>query len=280
MRFGKDIEEVIDCLLVCDEAKNILRTVGKLANSDVDEVRKSVPSLFVVADAGTGITTYCKAYSEIIDASGLYKIKCSKTYIELVFPPVGAVDKDRKRFFQSAKLAASITNKYYGTFVISLSEWKGQDLLKDDSFVQLLEFIDANKDNICFCFHVLPAFSAKNELRKIIFEHINVIDVVLDMPNVDKSTEYVVRGLEKFGYRMKTKAISELKESVVSDIVNGERFAGYRTLNQITRRLCFEMALLETSGNKIDRDVVVALEEKLKDSMNQNDYIVPMGFHN
>lgn len=276
----KAAETIIEELLVSKEVKAQLRTIKKLACSDLPEIKKSVPSLFLAAEEGVGITSISKAYSQIIDESGIYSIRGSSTYLELVFPPANAPDKDRERFFASPKIAASITNRFYGTFVISFAKWKGQDLMKDESFHRFLAFIDENKENISFCFHVNGSFTAKEDLRAKISELVNLMDINLEVPDMEKACEYVVSTLEKAGYEFGESAIKLLQEQVLSRIVAGKNFAGYRTMDQVIRRIYYEIALSGAEEEKIiDKGIVVSLAKRWEEELErENSGWSPVGF--
>lgn len=260
------LEKEINALLVDDSAKEMLMKVATLATSKVEEVKSLVPSLIIEADDGAGVTSYCKAYSSIVDECGLYRVRGTATYLDLTFPPITARPETVKRFFASPSIAASITNRFYGTFVISFTEWSGMDLIRDESFMDLLEFIERNSDNISFCFHVNPNFTAKDELKNTIAKRINLMEVTLLPPNEERAFEYMMNNFKKAGYSMEENAVEKLREEMIPETVHRTDYAGYRTLDMVLRRIYYEMAM---SGNLesfcVDKNII----EKVKGDYGQ-----------
>lgn len=264
-------------LQLSKEAESSLKTVEKMSGSAKKTVRESVPGLFLIAERGTGVTGYCKKYSEIIDQSGIYSVRGSSTYLELIYPPANADESDRYKFFASPKVAASITNKFYGTFVISFEEWRGEDLIRSESLSELLHFIDSNRGNISFCFHILPSFSARENLKGILSKHVNLLEVELELPDAELSAAYVADAMKNEGYKFDKNVLQELTDSVISDVVNDADFAGYRTLNHLRRQLIMEAAMMKGDGSVfITKEMVQSLKEKYRNSQKTDSSI---GFH-
>lgn len=238
---NKSIEQMIETLLVNDEAKNKLRVIDKLLNSKLDKVRQSTPALLVTAREGCGFSSYGRAYAEIVDSSIALKVKGSSSFLELVFPKDN--EKEERLFFASPRRIASIRNRYYGTMLISLKEYSGLDLIKSESFHRLLEFLSLNKNNVHFMFHILPGFAAKNQLLLKLQDVINVAEVALDTPNIDNGFTYVVTELRENGYVMDDKALAYLREVILPKIIWGKTYTGYKSLNVLLDRVHLEVAM-------------------------------------
>lgn len=66
----------------------------------------------------------------------------------------------------------------------------------------LLEFVEANKANTRFVFHITPDFSAKGSLVSALQEIVNVEEVYLDKPGVEKGYSYVIEELTNQGVKL------------------------------------------------------------------------------
>lgn len=238
---NKNIEHMLSTLLVGNDAKDALRGLDKILNSKSSKIRESASALLVTAGEGCGFTSYGRVYSEIVNSSLALKVKGKETFIELVYPKDN--ERDERLFFASPRRMASIRNHYYGTMLISLKEFEGNDLIKSESFVRLLEFVSLNKGNIHFMFQILPNFSAKNQLVSRLQEVTNVTEVVLDNPTIDSGYTYVVSELKKQGYTIDEKALTLLEDDILPEITSGKSYMGYRTLNSLLERVHLEVAM-------------------------------------
>lgn len=256
---NKNIEHMLATLLVGNDAKNVLKRTDKILNSKSDRIRDIASALLVTAGEGCGFSSYGRVYSEIVNSSLALKVKDKGNLIELVYPKDN--EEDEKLFFASPRRKASIRNRYYGTMLISLKEYKGPDLIKSESLNKLLEFISLNKGNIYFMFHILPDFSAKNQLVARLQNVINVTEVVLDNPTIDSGYTYVVSELKKIGYAIDDDALSMLKEDILPEITSDKSYMGYRTLNSLLERVHIEVAMT------MDGDEMVLKDNTLKNIM-------------
>lgn len=66
--------------------------------------------------------------------------------------------------------------------LIPLKEYAGQDLIKNESFIHLSEFVELNKTDIHFLFHILPRYDARNQLIVRLQDIVNIPEVFLDNP--------------------------------------------------------------------------------------------------
>jgi hypothetical protein len=244
----------IEDLLVDDTAKQTLGMIARIANSDREIVRETVPSLFVTAEAGAGVFDYGNMYGKIIETSPLLQVRGSATFIELVFPKNNP--QDEKLFFSSPQRAASIRNRFYGTMLISFEEYEGHDLIKSDSFKRLIDFIDCNKANIHFVFHVMPDFMAKSQLVSALRSHINIVEVNLDTPDIEKSYMYTVSELKKDGYIIDDTIKQQFIDCILNGVVTNKEYLGYSTLNNLLNRIRYEIAVSDKTDGVIDKNIV------------------------
>lgn len=263
-------------LFVDNDAKQTLGMIEKIVNSDSVKVRETVPSLIVTADEGCGVSGYGKVYGKIIEHSPLMRVRGSATFMELTFPKNNL--QDEKLFFSSPQRAASIRNRFYGTMLISFEEYEGQDLLKSDSFKRLTEFIEYNKANICFVFHIMPEFMAKSQLIAVLRSHINIVEVNLDKPDIEKSYSYMLSGLSECGFTIDESA--EFRKFVENIVVAGKTYSGYRTLDNLIQRIRYEMAVSDKEERVIDKKIVDHLARSYVPEMMTNaTENTKIGFH-
>jgi hypothetical protein len=261
-------------LLIDGAAKQTLGMIEKIVNSGSAKVRETVPSLVVTADAGCGVSGYGKVYGKIIEDSPLLQVRGSSTFIELTFPKNNP--QDENLFFSSPQRAASIRNRFYGTMLISFEEYEGQDLLKSDSFKRLTNFIEYNKADIHFVFHVMPDFMVKSQLIAILRSHVNIVEVNLDKPDVEKAYSYLLAGLNECGFTIE--ATAEFREFMV-DVVAGKTYSGYITLSNLINRIRYEMAVSDKEDGVIDKKIVDRLSWNIVPEISNATENTKIGFH-
>ena len=225
-----------------EETKEVLQKIEYAAKANGGAFKKSIPSVFLEGDKGTGSSVFAHVYERILTTNHVYMVRGSKTFLELVFPRNGK-EQDYQRFFQSPKIVASVQNKFYGVFAISFEEWEGIDLIESEQFKSLLTFIDNNKGNIYFVFRVTRKFKAKEELRKVLNNHINLIEAHLGYIDHDMATDYILKLLENDGISFSVNGKEELKAFLLKKLdMESENFAGYHSLEQIARSIQFELS--------------------------------------
>ena len=244
-----------------EEAKAVLEKIEYAAKINQGSFKKSIPSVFLEGDKGVGSSGFAYAYERILATNHVYMVRGSKTFLELVFPKNGN-EKDYQRFFQSPKMVASIQNQFYGVFAISFEEWDGKDLIESEPFKALLTFIDNNKNNIFFVFQVTSEFKAKEELRKTLCNHVNLVEAHLGYIDVDKAVDYIQTYLQNDGIIFSANGKKELK-NFLNEKVNLEshNFAGYHSLQQIARSIQFEL---------LAEDMVLGKNMQVSDYMLRN----------
>lgn len=224
-----------------EKTKAVLEKIEYVAKINKGSLKKSIPSVFLEGDKGAGSSRFAYVYERILAINHVYMVRGSKTFLELVFPKNGN-EKDYQRFFQSPKTVASIQNRFYGVFAISFEEWDGKDLIESEQFKALLTFIDNNRDNIFFVFQVTSGFKEKEELRKILNNHINLVEAHLGYMDLDMAADYIQKCLENDGIRFSVNGKKEFKRFLHRKLnMESRDFAGYHSLQQIARSLQFEL---------------------------------------
>ena len=237
----KDNSYDIRGMNIPEETKLVLEKIENAAKINQGSFKKSIPSVFLEGDKGTGSSGFAQVYERILASNHVYMVRGSQTFLELVFPRNGT-EKDYQRFFQSPKTVASIQNQFYGVFAISFEEWEGKELLESEQFKALLTFVDNNKDNIFFVFQITKDFKAKDELRRTLNNHINMVEAHLNYLDLDMSAEYIQNYLEKDGIRFSVNGKKELKRFLNRKLnMESQNFAGYHSLQQVARSIQFEL---------------------------------------
>lgn len=224
-----------------EDTKVVLEKIEYAAKINKGFFKKSIPSVFLEGNKGAGSSGFAYVYERILATNHVYVVRGAKTFLELVFPKNGN-EKDYQRFFQSPKMVASIQNQFYGVFAISFEEWEGRDLIESESFKALLTFIDNNRNNIFFVFQVTSEFKAKEELKKTIGNHINLVEAHLGCMDLDMAAEYIQNLLQNDGIRFSVNGKKELERFLHRKLnIESQNFAGYHSLQQIARSIQFEL---------------------------------------
>lgn len=236
------IEKNIEKLNIDAKAKQTLYQIQTIAGADASYRKQLVPNLLLVSPSGAGTTEYGKVYSRIIDENHIYDIRGLNTFLELDFPYDDS-PHEYNLFFSSPRVAASTQNKFYGTFLLSFSRFEGRDLFTNPYFDTLLEFVEQNRDNMHFIFHVLPEFTEKEKLEMSLNRILHMVRVEFDHPDLEMSVDYVWKKLADVDislpdtYKKKFKAaLSEWREQT--------EFDGYSSLELIAKRIQYELFLV------------------------------------
>lgn len=276
-----NIERKIHELQTTKEAKDVLLRTLNVAKSENRMVKESVKSLFVICPSGAGVSDYAKLYEEILDKNGVYKMKGKVSYLELSFPKMSS-DAEYDKFFQSPNIAAATLNSYIGVWLISFEQWKGfSELRRERAFLKLIRYIEENKKNTFFVFHVLPGFDRYDELRSVLNGHINLLSVVLENPNIETATEYVESSLSKVGITLENSAKETLGEIISARInLESEAFQGKKTLDRFTDNLIFEMTAETELVDEllVDDSMINRVSDKIDFNLDEDDKSRRIGF--
>lgn len=165
---------------------------------------------------------------------------------------------DYSAFYNSPRLVAATQNNYTGVFLISFEQWHNfSELSRDAVFEELLNYIDKNKSNISFVFHVLPEFGEADKLARALNGHANIEQLQLSKPRLKEAKEYVTNEMEKTKIYF-TDGAKEQLEFLIETKVNTESqaYLGYETLKRFTEDLVYEVACIceaDSAGSrKID----------------------------
>lgn len=256
------LESEIGNLTISEEAKNVLSTI-LLLGDEGEGCLDIIPNLLVVSDPGAGVSTYSSIYSAIIDGSGVYKVGGVETFLELDFPNVES-RMEYDLFFESPRIVAETQNRFWGTFVISFSRYEGADLLGSEQFERLTEFVYTNRENIHFIFHVTPEFSDIAELERILGQIVDIKKVEFGEIKLEDLSGYFVNELARNGVELSDDCANMIRDSLIADMMNEECFSGFRSMDILINRLCYEIVseILRCKGqegqdSKKDMDKIV-----------------------
>ena len=265
----------INNLIIDESVQNVLNTVDRIANLDDERNRINIPSLIITTDDGYSLTGLGKIYGNIVEKS--FRVKGKISFLELVFPKDNP--RDESLFYASPQRVVSTRNKFYGTMLISFEEFKGSDLLYSESFINLMDYIEKNKENIRFIFHILPDFTMKKQLVSKLCEQLNVIEVVLEKPQNEMAYEYVMNGLKEQTLKVDNEA-GELFKRILSRDIEQDNYCGYKTLNKVINKISYEMLILKNNPEgTITSEVIERLGWKLAEEISFSKTENRIGFH-
>lgn len=273
----------IERLNIPARAKEVLGRINKVSGSESVAMKASVKSLFVICPHGAGLSEFARVYEDIIITNGVYPVRGRETYLELAFPRMGS-EKDYADFYNSPKLVAATQNSYTGIFLISFEQWNSfMELTRDKVFDELLNYLDKNKKNISFVFHVLPEFHDPDKLAQTLNGHVNIEQLRLLKPELNEAKAYVTNEMKKTKLRFTGGARNKLEMLIESKIdTESKAYLGYETLKRFTDDLIYEAACIceaDTDGvRRIDSKMMTSLCETISFSLDERELKRGLGF--
>ena len=175
-----------------------------------------------------------KDYSKKLDQLHPYYLS-DKSYISLTYPPESESDFVFDMFFESINRGLC-RNKFVGTFMISLSQYKTfRDINKGRHFRKLEELIKNNVLNAAFFIHVFPEF----ELDEL-FDWLCGIKttVVLEdfFPNYDDVKNYIFYELSRKGVELDSNEKATVEE-LIKKMMQEDAYKGYKTANDVVSKV-------------------------------------------
>ena len=247
------IEETIRNLKVSEEIKCLFRKINNVASSPNTKMKKSVKDLFVISPSCKELSKLAKCYERIIVLNDVYPIRGTRTYLELAFP-CSQRGNDYKDFFVSPKLAAATQNCFAGVFLISFEQWNNaSELIKESAFWDLIKFLESNKENVSYVFHITPEFKNAELLYKELAKQLNLCQIKHSHPDLNLAIEYVEKQLNEAGIDWDTSGKEEMEKLIEEKIdVMSPTYRGYRTLEKFVSNLQFEIYASMPATTDID----------------------------
>ena len=234
----QNIEQNIESLICKEDARIVLRQILNVAKHPEADMRTTIPHILLEANEGSGITTFSQLYADIITQYHVLPQRGCNTFIELKYLKE-AKNEEYLRFFQSARDAAGTQNKYWGVFLIRLSDWPAKSDLKDINFVRLMEYILKNKSNIKFVFHILPDAENKIEIELLMKQYINVKRVYIPDPKISELTHYAFEKAAQKNLLLDLQA-SKYFPNLVEELSKKQYFRGYSSIEDMLDRVKYE----------------------------------------
>ena len=249
----------------CEKAEDVLNEINQALSKGLKGEVK-VPSLFIVCEDYNAASDLAKRYSTVLDEAEYFSDRGRGTYCNLVFPKEN--EKDEKLFFASPRRVAVTRNRFYGTMSISLQEFDGSDLIKSNSFKNLMTFIEENSDNIQYVIHVKPGFSMKRQLFTSLSA---IIPFKLIYASTNKDRSDAIRDeFNKRGYFCDDAVMASVNSILDKiDTLNGS------SVKALMSRIDYEMSI--SDGMNVIQEVVSKIEHEYSDS-NISDGGIMMGF--
>ena len=242
----KEFNGNLDGVLMDDAGRRIMGNIAKIAFSVRRNKLELLPHLHLISNKGRGVTKLGKCYADILDASdAFFPYFCD--YLELNFPH-GAKETDYQKFFQSAREKAVFQNYFTGVFLISLEEWRGVHLKKDDVFGSLINFVNKNKRNIRFIFLTPEDDEFCEEVGRVLRKEIEISTIRLSALNEIQSWEYLSKILRERDLSFTKEGVAAAKK-LVKQALPVIKDKGYHALNELGNRIEFEYL---TCGNNVN----------------------------
>ena len=263
---NKTVNDLINSLNVSDEIKETLYKIERVAASNNAKLKTSVKDLFISSPSCKELSKIAKCYERIITTNMVYPIRGSRTYLELAYPAYGT-DKDYGGFFESTRLAVATQDNFTGVFLISFEQWKNaNDLIRDMAFGKLVKFIENNKVNISFVFHVMPEFQNSEMLYRELSKHTvsNPCYIKHSFPDMEHAIEFVETQLKESGITFTGAGKREMKKLVENKInISSNGYCGYSTLEKLVSNLQFELCagIGRNTNREIEKQIIIDKEE-------------------
>ena len=234
----QNIEERIDDLNGKKEVKIFLKQILKVAKSPKTDMRSTIPHILLEAREGNGISTFSKLYADIIEQYHVLPQRGHHTFLELKYPK-DAANEEYMRFLQSSRDAAGTQNKYWGVFLIRISEWSAKSDLNNIHFMKLIEFVQKNRSNIRFVFHILPNAANENEIEAFLKQYINLKKVSIPDPDENELTKYAIKKAAEEKLALDIGA-REYFCNIIVELSKKQYFRGYSSIEDMLERMKYE----------------------------------------
>ncbi|MCR4961633.1 MAG: hypothetical protein K6A74_09275 [Lachnospiraceae bacterium] len=253
--YGNRYKKLIEELNVSEQIKDFLRKVKMVASSGNTKIKESVTDMFIKSPSCSELSRIAKVYESIITGYSVYPMRGIGTYLELAFPYSG-YDSDYKEFFASPRRVAVTQNFFSGCFLISFEQWRNaKELINDERFSLLIDFIESNKENISFVFHVTPDFRDEKDLFDELNIHTNLFYLEHYLPDRVQALEYIKKQIREANIELNQEGMAEI-DRIIDEKVDftSKSYCGYETLDKLSRRILFELYTGQVSDLPMNDD--------------------------
>lgn len=247
---------LIENLKVSREIKDTLLKINTVAGAANKRVQASVKNLFIKCPECKELSEIARCYERIIVSNGVYLTRGKRTFLELAFPN-SDMDEDYNKFFASPKLASETENFFSGVFLVSFEQWNSaNELLRNRAFPKLIKYIDSNKKNMSFVFHITPTFRDSNFLQNELSKHLNFLSLEYAF-DIDSSLTYVAEQFEEAGITISESGINEIKQLIESKT----NVMGDNALEQLVDNMLFEIYALVVQDDGFKKVIEIGVQE-------------------
>lgn len=278
---SKETEQMINRLMLDERSKRFLKEADKVINSGSVDAKDTSFITIVKAENGCEVSEFGRAFSQIVDKSIPLTVKGKSTYLELVFPKDN--ERDERLFFASPRRIVSVRNRFYGTMLISLGEYEScheKEFPGIPSIKNLLMFMEKNKQNISFIIHITPDFGATKSLMKMLREMSPVEMIDMEKPDAEAAYTFAMDWIKQKEIRTDDESRKYIKEIVLPQIVAGNSYTGYPSIEQFLDRLNLERAKCTgKSKDMIDRSMLdIVIDKMAREEEQQQEEHLLIGF--
>lgn len=256
------MEDIVNGINIDSESLKKLEAIFCAIQMQNPLMQKNIPNLLLIAEDGAGVTTLAKGICKYMMQNHVFRTYGKQTYLELKLPVPGNDRTLLDKFFASARIVAVTQNRFYGVFLVDLSDWEGKDLLVHNVNIwdRLMNFVEVNRENIYFCFRINPDFKEtqllENELRK----HLPLRNIILNSPEISHGEEFIYKKLMSDGLILSPDAKNELHRLLAQSDFHEK---GYRSLELLVQELEYHL-LMKLENDELIKEITGEMIQRLE----------------
>lgn len=250
----------IDALMGADEFKELAKELVAIAPQIVEnktfEIFSYQSYLFSINN-GFGLTTYLKAFAELLNEIHIQAVRTSEIKEIILPPPKGESDEP----FDSARSALrGQMGRGQDVVCLDISEWMGH--LDSRPFRQFLEFVEGQVGGHIIVFRV-PFVDREvlERIRSALNDIMYVRPVAFPPLGLEELVAWGGTELERYGFQLTKEAKPYLQERLMMERSDG-KFYGLNTVRKVIRELLYKKQL-QNARKKRATKTISATDAKL-----------------
>ena len=255
------IQSRIENFVGTDESKHILRNL--IINKDTIS-NIGLPVYILSGKTGSGSTTFAKILADIVEKYKLLSKISENNFIEIEYPNTD-FKEDYNNFFESFRWMAETTNIFYGVALVDISNYERN--LDNNHFLELLQFIKKNKNNIVFMLRIETLDEEEiNEIQSTIEKYSYTEVIKLPYLKTEEYLKYIIKQCNKDNivFECETSKLFDTLYPYIEEAKNAKYFSGLHTINTFISFLAYNQM-----QNKNDEGKIVIKEKNLKDLLEE-----------
>ena len=237
----------------------------------------SLPNYIWVFERGGGVSTCLNIFSDYLFEAKIMEFKGTLRYFEFI-PNYAHPDKPNSEITDIDSIISDNAGHHLyfrGIACIILDNWIGKT--HEEHFLKLLDYLQNKNDKILsiFCVHT----DDKKEIEEIessISSYMRFETVRFRFPNTSELIEYLENNYLQNNKFYLTKNAKDLLSDTINDIIIGENFNGFVTINQLGNDILFKLLSVSVphhiiTANNVDKIEISA--EMLADFHKNSSYI-------